>query len=91
MIWLLGARIEMRIELVPGWYYCCNAGRILSKEKCCLLEAHMDVMQNGGVGGDLDAGVASCQKIPQFSVVDDIDGPVVFCYPFDEMCATLNY
>jgi hypothetical protein len=51
----------------------------------------MDVTRNGGVGGDLDAGAASCQKIPQFSVVDGIDGPVVFHYPFDEMCATLNY
>ena len=51
----------------------------------------MDVMENGGVGRDLDAGVASCQKVLQFSVIDNIDGPVVFRYPSDKMCATLNY
>jgi hypothetical protein len=43
------------------------------------------------VCGDLDAGAASCQKVPQFSVVDNIDGPVVFRYPSDKMCATLNH
>ena len=39
----------------------------------------MDIMQNGGIGGEMDAGAASCQKVLQLSVVDDIDGPVVFC------------
>jgi hypothetical protein len=51
----------------------------------------MDVTRNGGVGGDLDAGAASCQKIPQLSVVDDIDGPVAFRYPLNKMSPTFNY
>ena len=36
-------------------------------------------MWNGGIGGEMDVGVVSCQKVLQLSVVDDIDGLVVFC------------
>jgi len=50
----------------------------------------MDVIRNEGIGGELDTGVASCQKILQLSVVDDVDGPVIFCQPFNKMCATFN-
>ena len=32
------------------------------------------------------AWVASCEKIAQLPVVDDIDGPVTFGDPFDKMC-----
>jgi len=51
----------------------------------------MDVTQNGGADRDLDAGAASCQKVPQLSVVDDIDRPIIFRYPFNKMCTTFNY
>ena len=34
VIWLLGGRIEVSIELVHSWYYSHNAGWILWKEKC---------------------------------------------------------
>jgi hypothetical protein len=56
-----------------------------------LLEAHVDVTRNSGIGGELDTGAASCQKFPQLSVVDDIDGPVVFRQPFKKMHAIFNY
>jgi len=47
----------------------------------------VDVTRNSGIGGELDTGAASCQKFPQLSVVDDIDGPVVFRQPFKKMHA----
>jgi hypothetical protein len=43
------------------------------------------------VAGDLDAGAAGCQKFLQLSVVDNIDRPVAFRYPFNKMCTTFNY
>jgi hypothetical protein len=42
------------------------------------------------VGGEFDAWAASCEKIAQFPVINDIDGPVVFGDPFDEMCAVVT-
>lgn len=47
-------------------------------------------MRNGAVGRKVDAWVASCEKIAQLLVIDNIDGPVVFSDPFDEMCTVVR-
>ena len=50
----------------------------------------MDVIRNDGIGEELDAGAASRQKILQLSVIDDVDGPVIFRQPFNKMCTTFD-
>ena len=47
-------------------------------------------MGNSEVGGQLNARATGCEKIVQFPVVDNVEGPVVFSDPFDKVGTVVN-